>query len=46
MFYLAKMMQAFGIADVGYALSGTEVAAAIRPGIGRRTAVATGACLH
>ena len=32
--------------DVGYALSGTEVAAAIRPGIGRRTAVATGACLH
>ena len=32
--------------DVGYALSGTEVAAAIRPGIGRRAAVATGACLH
>jgi S1-C subfamily serine protease len=32
--------------DVGYALAGTEVAAAIRPGIGRRTAVATGACLH
>ena len=32
--------------DVGYALAGTEVAAAIRPGIGRRAAVATGACLH
>ena len=32
--------------DGRYALSGTEVAAAIRPGIGRRTAVATGACLH
>jgi len=32
--------------DVGYALAGTEVAAAVRPGIGRRTAVATGACLH
>jgi S1-C subfamily serine protease len=32
--------------DVGYALAGTEVAAAIRPGIGRRAAVGTGACLH
>jgi len=32
--------------EVGYALSGTEVAAAIRPGIGRRTAVSTGTCLH
>jgi S1-C subfamily serine protease len=32
--------------NVGYALAGTEVAAAIRPGIGRRAAVTTGACLH
>jgi hypothetical protein len=31
--------------DVGYALSATEVAAGIRPGIGRTAAVDTGACL-
>jgi len=31
---------------VGYALAPSEVAAAIRPGIGRHAAVDTGACLH
>jgi S1-C subfamily serine protease len=32
--------------DVGYALGGSEVWSRIRPGIGRRSTVATGACLH
>ena len=32
--------------DVGYALAPSEVAARIRPGIGRRAAVETGECLH
>lgn len=32
--------------DVGYALSPTEVAVRIAPGIGRTAAVDTGACLH
>lgn len=32
--------------DVGYALGGSEVWSRIRPGIGRRSTVETGACLH
>jgi S1-C subfamily serine protease len=32
--------------EVGYALAPTEVAAAIRPGIGRRAAEDTGDCVH
>jgi hypothetical protein len=32
--------------DVGYALAPSEVAARIRPGVGGRTAVDTGTCLH
>lgn len=32
--------------DVGYALAPSQVAPVIRPGIGRRAAVDTGACLH
>ncbi len=32
--------------EIGYALSPSEVAAGIQPGIGRRTAVGTGPCLH
>ena len=31
--------------DVGYALTPTEVAVAIRPGVGRTSAVDTGACI-
>ena len=32
--------------DVGYALAASDVWSRVRPGIGRRTAVATGTCVH